>query len=206
MRKTNQRVQIGRISVDVPALLCLKHHCDPALCRNQACCCQCYEITFTRREMEIAAGVLPDCARYARHLMDDGELANPFEELPEGLYTVDENGEEGCAFSFRDARKRTWCAIHAAALDLGLSPWKTKPKMCTLWPLALSEGRRPVLTIDATAYRFPCNARRRNARRLDAGVQTCVDGVFGPRFLKRLNTAIDLLYDQDGSAHERVDA
>ena len=190
-------LRIGRVTVDIQALSQLKHACDPALCRAQACCCQCYEITFTRREMETAIGLMPVCAGYARHLQHAGMLENPFEPVPGGLFTVDEYEQDACAFAFRDHSGRMWCAIHAAALDLSLSPWTTKPKMCTLWPLALSEGRTPVLSVDANAYRFPCNTRRRKSLRLDAGVAACIQRVLGGRFLKRLTTALRELDMED---------
>ncbi|MCC6142857.1 MAG: DUF3109 family protein [Candidatus Hydrogenedentes bacterium] len=179
-------IEIDGIRVDLDALLSLNHACDPGKCRYQGSCCRVYEICATRKEVSRAIGMMPAAARYARHLDEDGELANPFEPTGDGLYAIESAEDGACAFAFRRSGKLL-CSIHAAALDAGLNPYRTKPSSCTLWPLALSEGTQPVLSVQEDVLRFPCNSAPRKANRaLDAGVREIIGHVFGDRFLRAL--------------------
>jgi hypothetical protein len=179
-------IEIDGIRIDVDALLSLNHACDPGKCRYSGSCCRVYEICTTRKEMSRAIGMMPDAARYATHLDEDGELANPFEPTGDGLYAIEAQEDGACTFAFRKGNKLL-CSIHAAALDLGLNPYRTKPSSCTLWPLALSEGTRPVLSVQEDVLRFPCNSAPRSSNRsLDQGVREIVQQVFGDAFLRRL--------------------
>lgn len=192
--KTLPYLQVGRFRVDVDALLRLRHHCDPALCRASGCCCRSYEVCFTRTEMERAVGLMPDCRVFAPHLAPGEELENPFEALGGHRFAVDVQDDDACAFAFRDRGGAMWCAMHAAALRLDLDPWAVKAQPCLLWPLALSEDKVPVLTVQDDALVYSCNRRRHRARSLHAGVADCVAGALGKPILEKLEQAIRLLF------------
>lgn len=179
--------QVYGIRVDVEALLRLRHRHDPTRCSAVGCCCSSYEVCVSAKEVERIAGLLPMAAHYAPHLCADGALDNPFDPIGHGEYALDTDSAGTCVFAYRDRMGTTLCAVHSAALDLGLDPYKMKPAACALWPLALSEDRPPVLTVQDGAYAFPCNRRRsRAAARLDAGVAAIIRAVFGPEFLESL--------------------
>lgn len=189
--RANWTIEIDGIQVDVEGLLRLRHACDPLLCKADKCCCRHYEVTFTRREMTRAIGLMPHCQRFARHLRAGGDFANPFEPSGDGLYVVDEQEDGACAFAFTNASGAMWCSIHAAALDLGLDPWKWKSQVCIIWPLGISEGRPALLGVQEGVFQFPCNKRtRRRRKRLDTGVASCIARVLGDEFLKRLEDRI----------------
>jgi hypothetical protein len=185
-------VEIDGIQVDVEGLLRLRHACDPLLCKTEKCCCRHYEVTFTRREMTRAISLMPQCRTFARHLRAGGDLENPFEPSGDGLYVVDEREDGACAFAFSDATGAMWCSIHAAALKLGLDPWKWKSQVCIIWPLGISEGRPPLLGVQEGVFQFPCNKKpRRRLKHLDPGVSACIARVLGSGFLKQLEDRIE---------------
>jgi len=184
-------VEIDGIRVDVAALLRIRHACDPHLCKAGQCCCRHYEISFTGRELARAVGLMPQCRNYAPHLQEGAEFDNPFEKAERNLWTADEQEDGTCAFAFTDTDGATWCSLHAAALDLGLSPWKVKPEPCMLWPLALSDDRPRVLGLHDDLLRFPCNKRRRGTpKTLDHGIAECIERVLGATFLENLQAHI----------------
>jgi len=180
-------LEVHGIRVDVEAVMRLRHRHDPARCSAVGCCCSTYEVCLSTKEVNRVAGLMPAAARYVPHLNRDDTLDNPFDPVGRGEYVLDTDSEGTCVFAYRDRHGATLCAIHSAALDLGLDPFKMKPAACALWPLALSEDRPPVLTVQDGVYEFPCNRRRsRGARRLDAGVAGLIRAVFGPAFLDAL--------------------
>lgn len=185
-------VQIDGILVDVPALMKLKHYCDPMLCRNKRYCCASYEITINRADMRRAIGLMPSAAAFAPEVGEGGDHENPFEKIETGRWAIDCDDEtEACAFSFRDKKGCGWCSLHAAALDLGLDPYQQKPEVCTMWPLALSEGDPPVLSIQEDVYTFPCAWKRRGKPKgLYPDIAANVKAIFGEAFLEKLNHAI----------------
>ncbi len=183
-------LKIGKISLDIEALLRIAHHCDPHLCRGGSSCCKAYEVCFTQGEMERSAGLLPHCARFAPHLAPGGEFENPFEAMAGRRYAIDAQEDGACAFAFDDQQGVTWCSIHAAALELGLSPWRVKAQPCLLWPLALSEGPNPVLTLQDDTFDFPCNKPRHRKQTLDPGIAGCIARGLSPRFLETLSKVL----------------
>ncbi len=131
------------------------------------------------------------CREFAPHLRPGAPLENPFDHTDANEYTVDEQEDGACAFAFTDARNRTWCSIHAAALKLGLDPADHKAIPCMLWPLALSEDAHPVLGVHDEAFRFPCNTRpRRPLKRLDPGIAACVRAALGAGMLQHIEAAM----------------
>lgn len=181
---------IGDMLVDLDGIRRIRHHCDPELCKGTRNCCRYYAITFTYRELRRAVGLMPYCRELAPHLAEGQPLENPFEHTGPGEYTVDEQDNGACAFAFTDARNRTWCSIHAAALRLGLDPAEHKAVPCMLWPLALTEDEEPVLGVHDDAFQFPCNTRpRRPLKQLDPGIASCIRAAFGDAFLEQVKAA-----------------
>ena len=192
MTKSNRSpIEIRGIRVQAEALLRLKHRCDPALCKGGRCCCRFYEVTFTRKEVARVVGLMPHCTRYAPELAPGRAFDNPFDKAEGNLFVIDERQDGTCAFAYTNRKGHTLCSIHSAALDLGLDPYKTKAAACVIWPLALSEDKPPILSVQDDIYRFPCNTKRRaGAKRLDAGVAEAIASLFGPAFLHELQDAI----------------
>lgn len=190
---SESHVRVDGILVDLPALLKLKHYCDPMLCRNKRYCCASYEITLDRADMNRAVGLMPDAAAFAPEVGEGGEFENPFERVEPGRWAIDCEEDSGaCAFSFRDKKGCGWCSLHAAALQHGLDPYQQKPKVCTMWPLALSEGDPPVLSIQDDVYEFPCAWKRRGTRKgLYPDIAENVKALFGEAFLEKLNQEIE---------------
>jgi len=150
----------------------------------------------TEKEMERAIGVLPQASQYAVQLREGDDWVNPFEPVGGRLYALETLEDGRCMYSYRGPRGETWCAIHSAALDLGLDPWTTKPKSCLLWPLALSTGRPPVLSIQDDARRFPCNTRNRHdARAIDPGIGDLLARAFGDEFRRQVEAAAERMHD-----------
>ena len=187
-------IEIQGIRVAVETLLRLRHACDPSLCAKQGCCCRFYEVTFTRREVSRIIGMVPHCIRYVPALAPGNDFEHPFEKAEGNVFIVDEDEDGTCAFAYRDRKGRTLCSIHSAALDLGLDPYQVKAEACVIWPLALSEDKPPILSVQEDIYHFPCNKRRRpGAKHLDPGVAGAIRHIFGEGFLRDLEAAIAAL-------------
>lgn len=169
---------IAGVRVDLDALRAIAHHCDPKLCEESGSCCACYEVAVTEEEVSRAIGLLPHARRYARRLADD-----LWEETDDGLaLATDASGR--CVFAFR-RNGATLCALHTASAKLGLDPYRMKPWSCSLWPLAVSETRPPILGIQEGAFGFPCNRRRGpNEPGLDPGIADTLRACYGDAFLQ----------------------
>ncbi len=178
---------IDGIRVDLAALRSLRHECVPKKCiGRERGCCETYEVYVDRAEIGTIVGTLPDAAKYARHLRQYGEYIDPVEDT-DGGNCLATHRDGRCVFAYRNAEGATLCSLHSAGLDLGLDPFKVKPKACALWPLYLIEGKHPVLTVQEGALAFPCNhARRATGKGLDKGVADIVRTVFGEQFLASL--------------------
>jgi hypothetical protein len=173
------------ILVDLTALSSIAHACDPLLCRSCGSCCGRYEIALSARELERMVGISPE----ARKFQPDLDPEDFFEELDDGGCALASDEDGLCAFAWRDQEGRVLCSAHSAALARGLDPYRVKPSCCSLWPLALSEGRPRVLTVQDDAFELPCNRRRRDEG-LDSGVADIIRGLFGARFLSEVREAL----------------
>ncbi|MFQ5466059.1 MAG: DUF3109 family protein [Thermodesulfobacteriota bacterium] len=179
-------VRIDGVAVDVDAICSVSHDCRPELCRTGACCCACYEVALTGREVAAVAGMLPGAARHASRLKEGGRFDNVFDESDEGGFVLDTTPDGACVFLYRDRARTPLCSLHTAAIESGAPPSLAKPRSCTLWPLALSEDATPVLGVQDDALGFPCNGRRKPGGGLDAGVASIIGSLFGEAFLARL--------------------
>jgi len=185
-----ESVQIGRYRVDVHALATLEHECVGDACPVHGDCCRTYEVTLSRGEMERAAGLTKACGRYAPAVAPGGEFDNPFDEGDRGRYVMDTHEDGACVFAYAGAKGGLLCSLHSAALDTNLDPVKAKPSSCTLWPLAISEGKRPAISVQDGVMGFPCNTKRRAKATLHEGVREILDALFGVTFRAKVEEAL----------------
>ncbi len=175
--------KVGNYRLDLEALRVLRHRYDARRCSERGCCCSTYEVVIGKRELDRITGWIPLAAQYQPGLIEDGALQNPFDQLERSLWSLDTDEDGTCRFAYRWADGQTRCSIHSAALEHGHDPFRTKPRSCALWPLAVSEGRHPVLSVADDAYTFPCNIRRRRRDPvLDPTVVEVVEQAFGKKF------------------------
>lgn len=152
-----------KIHFDQKALEKLDHQCVPSGKCKPYCCSQ-YEVCVSKKEMRAIENAFPWIAEYCPDLIWDTEpeieYDNVFDEIDKNLYAIetDENGL--CVFAYKYGRG-VRCAIHSVALDRNIPLAKIKPLSCILWPLALSSGRKKVVTVQDDAYEFHCNKRKR---------------------------------------------
>lgn len=184
------RPVIDGVEVDVASILAISHDCSPELCRERRCCCACYEIHLSGREVNRAVGFVGAASKWAKGLKRGGVLDNVFDEDDEGGYTIDTTSDGSCAFLYRDRSRTPLCSLHTAAVEAGANPHRVKPVSCTLWPLALGEGGGKVLSVQDDALDFPCNGRVAGASALDPGISAIIREVFGPLFLGRVEEAV----------------
>jgi hypothetical protein len=179
------RPVVGGLRIDIKALKRLAHRCDPYICKDRDSCCASYDIEVTRREASRVVGFLPEAARYAPRLRNGRSYLDPIEDMDDGPDVLATNEDGRCVLAYDNADGATLCSLHSAALDRGIPYAQVKPAPCCLWPLALSEDRPPMLTVQDDAYDFPCNSRRKAAAGLDTGVQEILREVFGENLLHK---------------------
>ena len=183
-------VRIGGVRVDLNALTGIAHTCDPERCRHRESCCASYEICLDKADVERVAGMMPHVVGYVPRLGDADDFDNPFEKIEPNLYAMDTDEDGLCPFAYRVRGGAVMCSIHSAAVELGLKPYATKPRSCSLWPLSLSEDRVPILGVQEDAFRFPCNRRRSGRNSLHRNVASIVVEVFGEGFLREIDEAL----------------
>jgi hypothetical protein len=174
---------IGGYRIDLEALKSIAHRCDPSTCGNGLSCCACYDVELSAIEARRVVDWLPEAAKFARELREDGDLIDPVERMPGTTPTLAVDAAERCVFAYKGPKGGLWCSLHSAALAHGLAPETVKPLMCALWPLALSdEEDPPLLTLQSDATRFSCNVPRVGDG-LDIGIAEILGRCFGARFL-----------------------
>lgn len=182
-------LRVGAYMVDASALLALAHVCRPERCTRAKTCCSSYDVRVNKREAAAAIGLLSEAARYASTLREDGDFADPIEEC-DGGQSLATREDGACVYSYRGGDGGVRCGLHSAALDLGLRPERAKPRSCVLWPLAIAEGRPPILTVMEDAALFPCNRRRVPGKTLHPGVAALIADALGPQYLMKLEMAL----------------
>lgn len=185
-----QQVIVSGIRIDVPALRSIRHGCRPAKCKGKPNCCSCFQIHVDEKELETIVGFLPLAEKYAASIGGEKGYDNVFEEDEDGLFLVDADENEQCVFAYMNDRKEILCSLHSAAIDLGLPPVDVKPKCCSLWPLALTSGPDPVLSINVLYATFPCNSKKAVPEGIDDGIQETIQNYFGASFLAELLTKV----------------
>ena len=177
---------VGNIRVDVQALMSIQHCCLPGVCKGAPSCCSCFQIHVNEKELETIVGFLPLVEKYTASIGGEKGYDNVFEEDEDGLFLIDADENEQCVFAYSNEAEETVCSLHSAALELGLPPVEVKPRCCSLWPLALTEGPVPVLSINAQFASFPCNLKKPALGGIDEGIQETIRIYFGDSFLSEL--------------------
>ncbi|MFP4106782.1 MAG: hypothetical protein ACLFVU_11920 [Phycisphaerae bacterium] len=188
--ETGKLSQIAGLRVDVETIASIGYRCEPSKCTGESVCCAAFDICVGRDELPRIAGCVPPASRYAPHLAD--EFDNPFEPTGDGLYSVETDEHGLCCFAFASEETGVLCSIHAAALAEGLDAYRIKPLGCALWPLSLIEGEHPVLTVDPSAWEFPCVRERTPVADapLDAEIRRILDALYGQEFSAAVASAI----------------
>lgn len=182
-------VRVGDVDVDIGAIHGVSFQCDARLCRHMESCCD-FDVVIDESERARLLGLLPECARYQPLLLGADGPQNPFDDsADDGLYGVDQD-EDGCVLSYRGPDGESSCALHSAALALGLDPLLHKPLACALWPLVLVEGQRIILGLDDEVFNFPCaRPRARPAARLPGAFRRTLRLLFDDAWLRDLDAA-----------------
>jgi hypothetical protein len=129
-------------------------------------------------------------SKYASNLACGGAIENIFEEDGNGTFIVDTDEDGLCAFAYGDRKRGVLCSLHSVAVDLKLPHYKTKPKSCVLWPLAISEDPPVHLSIAEDAFSFPCNTRRKyHGKTLDPNIAQTIRDLFGTKILTAITQA-----------------
>jgi len=183
---TKDEIIVDSIRIDVAALMSIRHRCLPGVCKGKPNCCSRFQIHVDEKEMETIVGFLPLVEKYTPSISGEPGYDNIFEETEDGIFLIDADEDEQCVFAYMNDVEETLCALHSAALELGLPPVDVKPKCCSLWPLALTGGPHPVLSINKLFESFPCNHKKANPAGIDAGIQETIRIYFGVSFLSEL--------------------
>jgi hypothetical protein len=132
---------------------------------------------------------MPQAAKFSKKLRTKEGFKNIFEQQERTLFSLDTDDKGLCLFAYKNKTNKTLCSLHSVALDSGLQPHKVKPISCTLWPLALSESRPYLLSIDDEAFSFGCNKKRKGSpKKLDPNISDIINALFGPSFLRSIET------------------
>ncbi|MEI6168758.1 MAG: hypothetical protein WCS52_16375 [bacterium] len=113
--------------------------------------------------MKTIIGALPLAARHCPDLENGEGFDNVFDEVERGVFAIDTHENGLCVFAYQ-SHSGIRCALHSAALEIGLSPHLLKPSSCTLWPLVLRYPPDAALSICDDALRFHCNRKVKAGR------------------------------------------
>jgi len=177
-------MRIGALRVDMTALSQLVHRCRPGCCGTAGCCSK-YEVCINSAELSRIVGFLPSAARFCPHLKLPHGFDNIFEDLGGGIYALETDDDGLCLLAYKH-RRSFKCSLHTVAEQCGLHPYQVKPHACVLWPLALTSSRAKILTVDETAYNFPCSTRQPINSPLCTSVIDTIECLFGSATLRRL--------------------
>ena len=130
---------------------------------------------------------MPFAAAFSESLKSGKSFKNVFDEVDSNLYSIDQKEWDLCVFTYFGRRGEVRCSLHSAAKKWGYKPETIKPKVCTLWPLALTDDEPCYLTVDEDAFSFPCNTlRKSNDSLFDPCIESIIEKVFGLKYLRRL--------------------
>ena len=184
--KMARPITVGHIRVDAVALMSIRHRCRPRVCKGRPNCCSRFQIHVGAEELETIVGFLPLARKYAPFIGNEDGYDNIFEEAEEDSFLIDADENEQCVFAYLTSAGETLCSLHSAALDLGLPPVDVKPRCCSLWPLALTDGPQRVLSINTLSGQFPCNQKNAVSGGMDRGIRETIRNYFGTSFLSEL--------------------
>jgi hypothetical protein len=176
------------LGVDVAGICALIHNCTG--CRDQSKrCCSSFEVTITGRELSNIVGYFPFAVQFCPHLGKDHSYENVFEQLGPDLYCIDTSEDGLCVFAYFESNT-ICCSLHTVSSRLKIPLREIKPMSCVLWPLAISEGEQPILSIDDDAFEFNCNAKnKKGSLSLCSSIAENIKMAFGKEFSFELQTA-----------------
>ena len=187
-RRGGEIVKVGPFDVDIEAVWGVAHSCRPELCKGMRGCCETYDISVTADELARVIGMVEAGKGLYAGLDRHSRSQEFFEEGDDGRFSIATDENMRCVLAYR-SRHGLRCYLHSVALKLKLNPYRTKPLSCAIWPLALSDGRRPSLGVQESAFSFPCTRRRPARGPLDEGIEQIVRKAFGEAFLGELKKA-----------------
>jgi len=180
--------------VDMAALSRLRYRCEPHLCGVQDNCCRRYDVWLDDREAQRIEEMLPAVRRHFPCRSHSCGRRSVMRRIRAGRYVLQKNADECCTLSYRTDDGRLLCTLHTAAREEGVPLWKAKPRLCLLWPLSLSRGEPPVLTVQDGVRSFPCCRSRRPRPALHEGVAETVRLYFGTDLLHDIQSRAERLY------------
>jgi len=179
--------KIDNIIFDIKALSSISHYCNPVICSTKKCCCQSYEICIDNKELKRIIDFIPFAAAFSESLKSGKSFKNVFDKIDSNTYSIDQKELDHCVFTYFGRKGEVLCSLHSAAKKWGYKPDTIKPKVCTLWPLALTDSKPCYLTVDEDAFSFPCNTlRKSNDLRFNPNIESIIEKVFGLKYLFRL--------------------
>lgn len=185
-KRSGRRIhKVGRFRVDIDAIWGIAHCCRAELCKKMRGCCEVYDVSVTHEELSCIIGMVEAGKGFYAGLDSHSRCQEFFEEDEGGVFSLAADENMRCVLAYR-SRHGLRCYLHSVALRLKLNPYRTKPQACAIWPLAVSDGRRPALGVQESAFSFPCNRRRPARRALDEGIEQIIREVFGETFLGQL--------------------
>ncbi|MHC4320965.1 MAG: hypothetical protein ACYST3_01695 [Planctomycetota bacterium] len=182
---------IENVKVDLRSLISIQHKCDPGLCNEKISCCAEYEVCMEKREVDKIISYTPGAAEFLPQLIANGSYRNIFEETDDNLVSIDTDGDNQCLFAWRNNKGDILCSLHSHAIKNNLSFCDTKPESCSLWPLAIYDGRPEILTVQDDAFNFDCNEKRKPKKaELDTEISSIIKNVYGEKMLAGIKHAI----------------
>lgn len=174
----------SRVFVNLSALLSIDHACQGCSTPEQ-CCCARYEVCADAHEVKRIIALFPEVVKFCPNLKTIAGYDNIFDEIEPGLFALDTDENGLCLLAYKSEGKIR-CALHSAALKLGLPPAKVKPQACLLWPLSASEDNK-FLSLGKDVFSFSCVTRRHKpARTIAPALLEAVDEVYGREFRLKL--------------------
>ena len=145
--------------IDAKAVASVRCDCDG--CPDKAPCCSEFEVLLTDWERDRIEQILDELAVLCPHLKLADGYDNVFDDDEDsGLWILEKDNAERCVFQYTETDGAKRCAIHTAAIRRNESPVDRKPLVCSIWPLAINEGRNTVeLSVDEDAGEFDCVMR-----------------------------------------------
>ena len=180
-------ISIDNVLIDNTALFAIEHKCDPELFAPNCSCCRTYEVCVSADEIPLLDGCICSADSLGFVSLED---TNIIDQVDDGEWALDTDESGLCLLAIEKPNGALLCGLHASAMHQNLPPFQHKPRACALWPLALSEEGTPALGITQDAFDFPCNKPRpATCRRLDPGIASIIDQLYGESFRQRLEAA-----------------
>jgi hypothetical protein len=178
--------EIDKIIVDIKAISSISHSCNSMICSPQKCCCQSFEVCIDMSELKRIIGFMPLAAAFSKSLKCGKYFENVFDKVDSNLFSIDQKERDLCVFGYYGRRDEILCSLHTVAKKFGYKPETIKPRVCTLWPLALTDDKPYYLTVDDDVFSFPCNTlRKSDDLPFDPGIESIIEKAFGVEFLRR---------------------